>query len=162
MHGKLARAFRLQTCIVWANLTPFSLAAAESHEPSLRLDGARDGVVAPGLGRILALHVYLAWCSALTCTLLTHHASKHCPLSWTNVSLCTAAHPIYTRFTIIVGASISEAAMRPDPRWRHNFNFTHKGQHTAHLLHANRWAPIALPWLKVPGILGATVYGDFV
>ena len=32
------------------------------------------------------------------------------------VSLCTTAHPIYTRFASIFGASISEAAMRPHPK----------------------------------------------
>jgi hypothetical protein len=31
-------------------------------------------------------------------------------------SLCTTAHPLYTRFAYIFGASISEATMRPDPR----------------------------------------------
>ena len=31
---------------------------------------------------------------------------------------CTTAHPPYTRFAIIIGASVSEAAMRPDSRPR--------------------------------------------
>jgi hypothetical protein len=33
-----------------------------------------------------------------------------------SLSLCTTAHPLYTRFTNIFGASISEATMRPNPR----------------------------------------------
>jgi hypothetical protein len=32
------------------------------------------------------------------------------------LSLCTSAHPIYTRFANIFGASISEPTMRPNPR----------------------------------------------
>ena len=32
------------------------------------------------------------------------------------LSLCSAAHPLYTIFTNIFGASISEATMRPNPR----------------------------------------------
>jgi hypothetical protein len=32
------------------------------------------------------------------------------------LSLCTTAHPLYTIFTKIIGASISEATMRPNPR----------------------------------------------
>jgi hypothetical protein len=33
------------------------------------------------------------------------------------------------------------------PIWRHNFNFTTRGAHTASLLHSNGWAPHALPTL---------------
>ena len=29
---------------------------------------------------------------------------------------CTTAHPLHTRFTNVFGASVSEAAVRPDPR----------------------------------------------
>jgi hypothetical protein len=32
------------------------------------------------------------------------------------LSLCTSAHPLHTRFTKIIGASISEPTMRPNPR----------------------------------------------
>jgi hypothetical protein len=32
------------------------------------------------------------------------------------LSLCTTAHPLYTRFTDTLGASISEATLRPNPR----------------------------------------------
>ena len=32
------------------------------------------------------------------------------------LSLCTSAHPLYTRFANIFGASISEPTMRPNPR----------------------------------------------
>jgi hypothetical protein len=31
--------------------------------------------------------------------------------------LCTTAHPLYTSFTNIFGASVSESTMRPHPRW---------------------------------------------
>jgi hypothetical protein len=31
------------------------------------------------------------------------------------LSCCTTAHPLYTRLTMIIGASTSEAAMRPNP-----------------------------------------------
>ena len=34
------------------------------------------------------------------------------------LSLCTTAHPLYTRFTNIIGASIFEPTMRPNPRCR--------------------------------------------
>jgi hypothetical protein len=34
------------------------------------------------------------------------------------LSLCTTAHPLYTRFTNIFGTSISEATMRPNPTSR--------------------------------------------
>ena len=34
------------------------------------------------------------------------------------MSLCTAAHPLYTRFTNMFGASISETTMRPNPKVR--------------------------------------------
>jgi hypothetical protein len=37
--------------------------------------------------------------------------------------LCTTAHPLYTRFAGIFGASVSEAAMRPDPRQGPQFGF---------------------------------------
>jgi cytochrome b involved in lipid metabolism len=37
------------------------------------------------------------------------------------------------------------------PLWRHNFNFTARGQHTASLLHDNAWAPLALPELAPCG-----------
>jgi hypothetical protein len=30
-------------------------------------------------------------------------------------SRCTTAHPLYTRFTNRIGASVSEAKMRPSP-----------------------------------------------
>jgi hypothetical protein len=33
------------------------------------------------------------------------------------LSLCAATHPLYTRFTNVFGASISETAMRPNPRF---------------------------------------------
>ena len=33
-------------------------------------------------------------------------------------SLCTTAHPRYTRLTKIIGISMSEATMRPNSRWR--------------------------------------------
>jgi hypothetical protein len=33
------------------------------------------------------------------------------------VSLCTTAYPLYNRFTKRIGASISEAIMRPNPRF---------------------------------------------
>jgi hypothetical protein len=33
-----------------------------------------------------------------------------------SLSLCTAAHPLHTGITNIICTSISEAAMRPDPR----------------------------------------------
>ena len=33
------------------------------------------------------------------------------------LSLCTAAHPLYTRIANIFGASIYETTMRPNPRW---------------------------------------------
>jgi hypothetical protein len=33
------------------------------------------------------------------------------------LSLCAAAHPLHTRFTDRTGASISEVAMRPNPRY---------------------------------------------
>jgi hypothetical protein len=33
------------------------------------------------------------------------------------LSLCTTAHPLYTGFANIFGASISETTMRPNPRW---------------------------------------------
>jgi hypothetical protein len=33
------------------------------------------------------------------------------------LSLRTNAHPLYTSFTNIFGASISKATMRPNPRW---------------------------------------------
>ena len=32
--------------------------------------------------------------------------------------------------------------------WRHNYNFTETGQHTSLLLHANRWAHLAIPGLE--------------
>ena len=33
------------------------------------------------------------------------------------MSLCTIAHPFYTKFASIFGASLSETTMRPNPRW---------------------------------------------
>jgi hypothetical protein len=44
------------------------------------------------------------------------------PLRWSQgavaFSLCTTAHPLYTRFANIFGASISETTIRPNPRLR--------------------------------------------
>ena len=35
-----------------------------------------------------------------------------------------------------------------EPIYRHNFNFTFNGGHTANLLHANPWSPVALPRIE--------------
>ena len=50
----------------------------------------------------------LAKCLAQT---LTRHAQGLVALS-----LCTAAHPLHTRFTNMFAASVSEATLRPNPR----------------------------------------------
>jgi hypothetical protein len=49
-----------------------------------------------GLGRMVALYLYLFWCWSLTCTLVT---------------LCTTAHPLYKIITDIFGTALSEATM---------------------------------------------------
>ena len=36
------------------------------------------------------------------------------------LSLCTTAHPLYTRFTIMFGTPMSEPTMRPNPRSGHS------------------------------------------
>jgi hypothetical protein len=46
------------------------------------------------------------------------YVSSYWRLGWGSVALsrCTAAHPLHIRFTNIIGASLSEATMRPNPR----------------------------------------------
>jgi hypothetical protein len=39
--------------------------------------------------------------------------SSYGSVAW---SLCTTTHPLYTRFNNIIGTSLSEATMRPNPR----------------------------------------------
>jgi hypothetical protein len=48
---------------------------------------------------------------------ITHVHTTNIPcLQTSSLSLCTTAHPRYTRFANTFGASVSEAAMRPNPR----------------------------------------------
>ena len=42
---------------------------------------------------------------------------RHCKLV-VALSLCTTVHPFYTKFAKILGASISETTIRPNPRYK--------------------------------------------
>jgi hypothetical protein len=113
MHGP--------TCIFWANLTPCPLwkaPAVARAAPELDLERCIRPLRP---GRPLRRRARAAP-EARRRTLGARAARTPTPARSARgsvaLSRCTAARPVHTRFANILGASISEATMRPNPRSR--------------------------------------------
>jgi hypothetical protein len=78
----------------------------------------------------------------------------HCATTFT---LCTTAHPLYTEVAKIFGAPLSEATMRPDPRWAPRVGGTRRSRSLGRTLRCSSRAGVLSP--AAPAAASATPLG---
>jgi hypothetical protein len=103
------------TYTFWTNLTPFLLEAerALAHERNLHRGGRYASLWDNSV--FVPREQLPAAARAFEARRAEYRAQVASRARWLAVSCCTAAQPLYPRFTGILAGSLSEAAMRPDP-----------------------------------------------